>query len=88
MKAIIISLALLLAAQTASLACTVCKSQQPKILQGISHGVPQSNWDYVIVSLTAFIAIATLVISLKQLVRPGERNSDHIKRSILNSNYE
>ena len=35
----------------AAIACPVCEKQQPKILQGITHGSgPQSNWDYIIIS--------------------------------------
>ena len=65
-------------------ACTVCEKQQPKVLQGITHGTgPQSNWDYVIIWATAILVILTLIFSIKMLVKPGEKSSDHIKRLVL-----
>lgn len=65
-------------------ACSVCEKQQPKMLQGITHGTgPQSNWDYVIIWAVAIIVVATLFFSLKWLIWPGERSSDHIKRTVL-----
>ena len=65
-------------------ACEACKKQQPRITQGITHGVgPDSNWDWVIVAIVAAIAILTLLFSIKYLIRPGEKNADHIKLTIL-----
>ena len=69
-----------------ALACEVCNKQQPKVLQGITHGAgPQSNWDYVLVSAIAIFSIAALVYSIKCLIRPGESANDHIKRVIFKS---
>jgi hypothetical protein len=66
-------------------ACPVCDRQQPKILQGITHGGgPQSNWDYLIISATILIVLATLFFSIKWLVKPGEKSVTHIKHLILN----
>lgn len=66
------------------LACPVCERNQPKLLRGIVHGAgPESNWDYVSIWLTIVIAVITLLFSIKWLVRPGEKNADHIKYSIL-----
>lgn len=65
-------------------ACPVCDKQQPKITQGITHGAgPQSNWDWVIIGIMTVITILTLVYSIKYLIKPGEKNADHIKKSIL-----
>jgi len=65
-------------------ACEACKKQQPKITQGITHGAgPASNWDWVIVAVVAAVGIMTLIFSLKYLIRPGEKNADHIKQIIL-----
>jgi uncharacterized protein HemY len=76
---------LLITLHTATLACEVCKKQQPKVLRGITHGAgPQSEWDYIIILAMSIIVIITLFYSIKWLVRPGERNEDHIKNSILN----
>lgn len=66
-------------------ACTVCKKQQPELLQGITHGAgPQSDWDYVIVGATVVVVILTSVLSICYLFRPGESGAEHIKYSILN----
>jgi hypothetical protein len=70
----------------AALPCPVCERQQPKILQGITHGAgPQSNWDYIIISVTALIVLVTLFFSVKWLITPGERSGTHIKHLILNN---
>jgi len=68
----------------AVIACPVCKKQQPTITQGLTHGAgPESNWDWVIVSAMAAITLAALIVSMKQLIKPGEKNADHVKQSIL-----
>lgn len=68
-----------------SIACEICVKQQPKILQSFAHGTgPDSNWDYLIVSIMAAIVFATFFFSLKFLVKPGEQAKDHIKHFILN----
>ena len=70
--------------QIVAFACPVCERNQPKILRGIVHGAgPESNWDYVSIWLTIIIAVITLFYSLKWLIKPGEKNTDHIKYSIL-----
>ena len=67
-------------------ACDACKNQQPKVLQGITHGTgPQSEWDMPIIVVSAIIVLITLFFAVKFLVRPNEGDADHIKRSILNS---
>lgn len=66
-------------------ACPVCEKQQPKVTLGLTHGTgPQSNWDWVIIATISIITLLTLIYSLKYLIKPGEKNSDHIKQSILN----
>jgi hypothetical protein len=65
-------------------ACPVCEKQQPKITQGITHGAgPQSNWDWVIIAIITLITVLTLIYSVKYLIKPGEKDADHIKKSIL-----
>ncbi|HLO79653.1 MAG TPA: hypothetical protein VK166_01770 [Chitinophagaceae bacterium] len=65
-------------------ACPVCEQQQPKLLRGITHGTgPESNWDWLIVGIVTAVALLTLFQSVRYLVRPGEKNSNHIKHSIL-----
>ena len=66
-------------------ACPVCEKQQPKILQGISHGTgPQSNWDYFFVGATVIIVLLTLFYTVKWILKPGEAGDHHIKRAFLN----
>lgn len=68
-------------------ACPACEKQQPKLLKGISHGAgPSGNWDYVIVIATVLIVLVTLYFTIKWLIHPGERESNHIKRTVLNFN--
>ena len=81
----IISVAAMLVINMSAFACPMCEKQQPKILRGVVHGgVPQSNWDYVIVWAVAILTVITLFYSIKWLVRPGEKQSNHIKYTILN----
>lgn len=85
MKKIMLSVAVLITGLV-TIACPVCERQQPKILQGFAHGSgPQSNWDYLIISVTAMIVLATLFFSIKWLWRPGEKSVTHIKHLILNN---
>jgi len=72
-------------ATAALLACPLCEKQQPEITRGITHGTgPQSNWDWVIIAVISIITLFTLIASLKYLIKPGEKNINHIKQSILN----
>lgn len=74
----------LLVIQMVSFACPVCERNQPKVLRGIVHGAgPDSNWDYVSIWMTILIALVALFFSIKWLIKPGEKNLDHIKYSIL-----
>lgn len=74
-----------LLANSAVFACEVCKKQQPKILKGITHGTgPQSDWDYVVVWCMVFIVMISLYYGVKLMLHPGEKESQHIKRSIFN----
>ncbi|WP_309613856.1 hypothetical protein [Flavobacterium sp.] len=75
----------LLLIQLVAFACPVCQRNQPKVLRGIVHGSgPDSNWDYVSIWITIIISVIALCLSIKWLIKPGEKNSDHIKYSILN----
>lgn len=68
-----------------AIACPTCEIAQPRYLRGITHGTgPQSNWDFVIISVTGAIVIATLFFSIKWLVQPGEKADTHIKHLIIN----
>lgn len=77
-------LAVLLFFYNAAMACPLCEKQQPKITQGLTHGTgPQSDWDWVIIAVISLITLVTLIFSMKFLIKPGEKNSDHIKQTIL-----
>ena len=68
-----------------ALACTVCRSQQPAPLRGITHGGgPSGMVDYFIIGGAAVLVLAVLVLSRRYLVRPGEQSPDHIKNIIIN----
>ncbi len=76
---------LLLCISILAYACPVCDKQQPKVLQGISHGAgPDGNLDYAIVWLAAGIVLLSLFYTIKWMIRPGEKNNNHIKNTILN----
>ena len=67
-------------------ACPLCGKQQPKIIRGLTHGAgPQSNWDLLIIAIVTAITLLTFIFSLKYLIRPGEKNTDHIKQAILSN---
>ncbi len=66
-------------------ACPACEKQQPKIFRGAIHGAgPDSNWDYLITAGATIIVLATLFFAVKWIIKPGENNNNHIKRTILN----
>lgn len=81
---LIFTVLFLLLVNVSAFSCPVCNKQQPKITQGLTHGAgPQNNWDWVIIVVITLITLVTFFCSLKFLVKPGEKNADHIKRSIL-----
>jgi hypothetical protein len=83
MRKIYFSIVLLLAYASSS-ACPVCEKKQPKVLQGIAHGAgPESQWDYVIVWGIVAITVLTLFFAIKWLIKPGEKEENHIKRMFL-----
>lgn len=78
-------MALLLIKNIQAIACEACKKQQPKLLQGVTHGGgPDSNWDYVIVAVMVVVTLYILVATVRCMLRPAEKDMQHIKRIILN----
>jgi hypothetical protein len=71
-------------------ACPVCEKNQPKLLRGITHGAgPESNWDFVIISVVMVIMLCCLFFTIRYLFMPGETNKNHIKYSLFNiTDYE
>ncbi|HET8860756.1 hypothetical protein [Marivirga sp.] len=65
-------------------ACDVCQANQPEPLKNITHGEgPQGDIDYVIIIIGIIIVGFTLFFSLKYLVKPGEKNSNHVKNIVV-----
>ncbi|HEY4112032.1 hypothetical protein [Puia sp.] len=65
--------------------CPACSIGQPRILKAISHGPgPDSRWDYFIALAFVLITLFTAYYSIKWLIRPGEKTSDHPKYLIFN----
>jgi hypothetical protein len=85
MKRIGILLAILgMSGTVPALACTVCRSRQPAPLRDITHGAGPSGFiDYFVIGGAVVVVVAALVLSVWYLLRPGERNPDHIKNVIL-----
>lgn len=78
----------MLVAHQITFACEVCKNNQPKGLENITHGTgPTGTLDYIITWTAVIIVSVTLFYSIKYLVKPKENNPDHIKNSILNDEF-
>jgi hypothetical protein len=76
----------ILGAYSSAMACDACKAQQPKFLQGVTHGAgPASNWDYVVVSIMVIITVYSFYAMVKCLAKPADKNHEGIKSIILNS---
>jgi hypothetical protein len=68
-------------------ACELCKKNQPKVLDGITHGAgPEGNLDYFIIWIAVVVVGITLALSLKFLINPNENNPHHIKNIVLDAN--
>jgi hypothetical protein len=81
----IVLTALLLPVGLSAFACDACKKQQPKLLQGITHGSgPDSNWDYLIVSAMVIITLYSLYATVRCIIKPKDKNHLDIKNIIFN----
>lgn len=40
-------------------------------------------WDYAIVAIAIVVLVLSLFLSIKYLIRPGEKEGNHIKKKIL-----
>lgn len=70
-----------------TIACEVCKRQQPEILRDLAHGPgPQGTSDYIITWTAGIIVGITLILSIKMLVFPNEQEINHIKNIPLQLN--
>lgn len=87
-KISLIAIFSLLVSISSALACEVCKQNQPKPLENITHGAgPQSDWDYVIIIVGIVIVSLTLFFSLKFLITPREKDPGHIKNIVVNEGW-
>ena len=67
-----------------SIACPLCESKQPKGFENITHGEgPDGNIDYIIMYTAIVIVGYTLIMSIKYLVKPREKEKSHIKNIVL-----
>ncbi|GAB2977460.1 hypothetical protein GCM10027049_10740 [Mucilaginibacter puniceus] len=81
-----ITIGILIAAYAPAIACDACKAQQPKFLQGITHGPgPTGYWDYIIVSIMTVITLYSVYALIKCLAKPETPEHQDIKKIILNS---
>lgn len=88
MKKIIILIILIIPVFGAVIACPVCEQNQPKPLQGITHGAgPQGNADYAIIIVGIIIVGVTLLYSLKYLLKPRENEPGHIKNIVVDERF-
>lgn len=66
-------------------ACEVCKNQQPLIFREFTHGTgPGSKLEFLIIVIATIIVFITLILSIKLLIKPGEKEPNHIKNIVVN----
>lgn len=87
-KQTIIFILLFIAYPPILFACDLCKKNQPKGLENITHGEgPSGNWDFVIIWSAVILVVITLFFSIKYLVRPKENDPGHIKNIVWDKNF-
>lgn len=75
--------------QKIMMACDLCKKNQPKGFENITHGEgPTGNVDYIITWSAIILVAITLFLSIKYLVRPKENRPDHIKNIVWDRNFK
>lgn len=78
MKRTVLTSALIMLCFIQAMACDLCKSQQPEILQDFVHGTgPQGTFDYIILWIAIVIVLITLVLSVLFLIRPDKLDKNH-----------
>jgi len=66
------------------MACPICDAKQPKGFENITHGEgPEGNIDYIIMYSAIIIVGYTLIMSLKYLIHPKEKDHNHIKNLVV-----
>ncbi len=51
-------------------------------------GGPHSAWEYVLVAFSVLVLVWVLYLALRMTFRPGEHEAGHIKRTILEDDWE
>ncbi|CAL66370.1 hypothetical protein [Christiangramia forsetii] len=70
------------------IACELCKKNQPKGFENITHGFgPSGTLDYIIIWSAIIIVGITLFLSVKYLIKPKENNPGHIKNIVKNEGF-
>ncbi len=79
---------LIIGFQYGSYACDLCKKNQPKMLENITHGTgPTGTIDYIITWSAVAIVSFTLFYSVKYLIKPKETNPEHVKNIVLKKDF-
>ncbi|WP_350291644.1 hypothetical protein [uncultured Croceitalea sp.] len=80
MKRIIYFLLFFIGSVAEAVACDLCKEKQPELLKEVAHGAgPEGTIDLLIMWSAVILVGGTLVLSLKFLIFPKEKNPHHIK---------
>jgi len=83
---IILATMISLGITSSTLACELCKSQQPKVLRELAHGMgPQGAVDYLIVWTGVAVVILALITTLYFLLFPSKADAYF---QIKNMNFE
>ena len=87
-KRALILTAVFLLSSNFTFACDLCKKNQPKGLENITHGNgPSGSLDYFIIWSAIIIVGVTLFLSIKYLIKPKETNPEHIKNIVKNEGF-
>jgi len=87
-KIALILIFLFLLSSNLSVACDLCKKNQPKGFENITHGNgPSGSLDYFIIWSAIIIVGITLILSIKYLIKPQETNPEHIKNIVKNEGF-
>jgi len=82
----IIFTVIFLAGTRVVLACDLCKKNQPKGLENITHGAgPSGPIDYIISWGGVVIVLITLALFIKYLIRPMDAKHNQIKNIVVNN---
>lgn len=67
-----------------SFACELCKKQQPKGFENITHGNgPETIWDYWILYGSIGIVILTMILFLKYSLKPNNKSFQYTDNQIF-----